>query len=106
MANSIATTILAQLGGTGRLVTMIGAHNFIDRGKGLSLSFRGCRKANRLIITLDESDTYTVELGKFSRCSYTTVYEASGIYADGLRQVIENETGLYLSLGTLGRGAA
>jgi hypothetical protein len=33
--NTVATTILAQLGGAGRLSAMIGAYNFMSAGRGM-----------------------------------------------------------------------
>ena len=96
-----ASIIAAQLGGTGRLNAMIGAHNFIDHGNALSFKFKGSRVATFCKITLDASDTYTVTLAKIRKWELCKEQTFSGVYADQLRELIENTTGLYLSLGTM-----
>ena len=58
---TIAATILAQLGNA-KFIAMTGAKNFMGFGNGLSMQLpRNASKANRLKITLDATDTYTVE---------------------------------------------
>jgi hypothetical protein len=100
MANAASTT-LAQLGGSGRLSAMINAKHFMSSNDGQTLTFKfsGCRKANCVQITLNSMDTYDVEFVKISRkLTCSTAAEYSGIYADNLKQTIEQFTGLYLSL--------
>lgn len=98
--NTIAATILRQLGGVGRLSAMIAASSFSDHGDALSFKFKGCRKYNVCKVTLAPDDTYTVELRHFSLRTLKDKNEVSfsGIYADNLKNLIESETGLYLSL--------
>jgi hypothetical protein len=108
----IANTILAQLGGR-RAVAMLGATRPGDLAaaeRELVLRFRGSRKANILKIRLDADDTYTLRLvkytngrwsdkrGEFTPTREKLVFEASGLYVENLRPVIETETGLFLSL--------
>lgn len=96
---AIAQTILDQFGGLGRLQIMIGAHYFSDLGNGVSFAFKGVRKANRISVTLDADDTYTVEIGKLSRSyKYTVSLKVSDIYAEQLKTIFEEHTGLLLSL--------
>lgn len=100
--NTVATTILAQLGGARRLSVMIGAHSFMSDGPALIFKFRA--KASKGIkaikVTLDPSDTYTVRFWRIGSrgLDVRQVAEHSDVYADDLRTVIEAETGLYLSL--------
>lgn len=102
-----ADVTLQQLGGKNRLSVMIGATEFFseNEGKTLRFKFKMCSKANLIRITLDPSDTYTVEFikqGRLSRKTFTvkssTVKVVDGVYNDMLRDVFENFTGLYLSL--------
>lgn len=95
----IARTIQQQLGN--RALFMLGAHNLLDCGDGLSFRFKGYRKANYCKITLDPTDTYTVEFWKLGRAVTTDpklVSKTAGIYCDQLHTLIETETGLYTSL--------
>jgi hypothetical protein len=95
----IATTTLKQLGGSGRLKAMIGAKHFGCGNKGeLSFRFGLNNKMNYLKITLNSMDTYDLEFGQIKKLEYKVVKKIDGIYCDGLKEVIERTTGLYLSL--------
>jgi hypothetical protein len=102
-SNQVAETILRQMGGLRRLMAMTGAKNFISfkaesespHGRGLGgVSFQ-FPQGKVVRITLDPSDTYTVEFGTI-RGGYKKSHE--GIYAGQLKDLFERETGLYLSL--------
>ena len=105
-AKQITQTIGAQLGGLGRVAVMIGAYGFTHDARG-SLSFRFKAKSikvnekspNYVKISLDPSDTYTVEFGRVHGFDYTVVQKDEGVYCDQLRPLIETTTGLCLSLG-------
>ena len=93
----VAETIIAQLGGTGRLAAMTGARNFMYDSSSLQFSLgRGAsRGISRVRVVLDPSDTYTVVFAtRMGRVVSTT----SDVYADSLRQVFEAETGFYLTV--------
>ena len=101
-----AETTLTQLGGPGRLKAMIGAKDFMsdDEGRTLRFKFSGSKKANFLRITL-VADTYTLafmKIGRLNKKTYETpviaVAELEGVHAEQLAAIIENVTGLYLSL--------
>lgn len=102
-AQTVAATILAQMGGIGRIRAMTGARNFLsysaaadsEHGRGLgAVSFQyGRGKVCR--ITLDPSDTYSVEFGT-TRKGYGPV--VAGLYAESLIPTFERATGLYLSI--------
>ena len=94
----IAQTIIQQLGGGGRLVAMIGAKNFVAIESGLSFKFGACPQYNYLSITLNGMDLYDLRLVKVRAHSIVREKTVSGIYAEDLRQTIESETKLCLSL--------
>lgn len=97
---TVANTILAQLGGSGRLRAMIGASSFMGAAKALTVRFRcrNPRRINTIKVILDPSDTYSVEFWTITSKTMRQVGEvARDVYADSLRQVIESTTGLYLS---------
>jgi len=98
----VAKTIQKQLGH--KALVMMGAKN--QAGGKNYLSFRIGRNAkgvNYIKITLTAMDTYDVEFGAIRGTNYKIKSEAKGIYADMLHDVIEKNTGMYLSLGTMGR---
>jgi hypothetical protein len=105
-----ADIILQQLGGYNRLNVMIGAKDFWseDEGNTLRFTFKMCKQANLIKVKLTVMDTYTVEFHKIGRmtkdhrkpCVLVKTFE--NVYADDLHGVIENFTGLLLSI----RGAS
>ncbi len=109
---AVAQTILAQLGGAGRLAMMVGAKNFVSTPNSVSFKLGGGAKKgiNGVRITLDPSDTYTVQFLKISRASGRVssiglpaaaprvVAEFTDVYADRLMDVFEQATGFYLTL--------
>jgi len=108
-----ADITLQQLGGRGRLKAMIGARDFFSENEGQTLVFKfsGCRKVNSLKVTLNGLDLYDVEFYKIGRYSINRpmsdiVKKVGGydnVHAENLSNVIEGFTGLFLSLGTMGR---
>ena len=93
---------LKQLGGAGRLKAMIGAKNFMHSDGGRTIRFqfpnRKRSKPNFVKITLDPTDTYTLEMGRTIKYDYKVLYKQEGLYASQLKGIIERETGLRLSL--------
>ncbi|MBU0707040.1 hypothetical protein KKG41_01575 [Patescibacteria group bacterium] len=98
MENIIAETILKQLGGWDRLVSMINAKNPINLFEGLSFRFSGSKITNHISIVLQANDTYSIEFGKIREIKYESVKRIHDIYAENLVNVIEDTTGLYLSI--------
>ena len=103
----IAATIVEQLGGMGRLSAMVNARDWVALDKGLQFTFAGKRGMNKCLVHLNADDTYTLELwncrirkGEFIN---EMKYQAEGVYFDMLVDLFERHTGLYLSLGTMGR---
>jgi len=97
----IAQTILAQLGGN-KFVVMTGAKQMMDLGNGLQFKLPATRDfvrngINCVRVILDPTDTYTVEFLKVGK-AIKTIASHSDVYADSLRQIFRNETGLETSL--------
>ena len=97
---AVATTIIKQMGGTVRLGLMIGAHDFVGDCESVQFGFKGSRKANKCRIILEPTDTYRLELWKYSKRTFQAelASEFDGLYWDALKPTFESETGLYLSL--------
>lgn len=100
---TIATTIREQLGR--QACFMMGAKDFL--GDSNSLTFRIGRNAggwSHIKITFSPDDTYEVTFMRFRKlvCVKRSV---PMVYADQLRAIIEQNTQLYLSMGTMGRVA-
>jgi len=96
----IAATILRQLGGSGRLKAMLGAKHFIDHGDGLSFQFpnRQRKRGNYFKVTLDDSDTYTLEFGALRGSNFKVLKTHNNVYASQMKKLFESFTGLRLSL--------
>lgn len=106
---TVANTILQQLGGR-RFIAMTGSKNF--GGTSDSLMFmlaRNKSKAQKMKIILTPADTYTVQLWKVNLRAKTVdgicfmTKEVTDVYCDMLQEVFFDLTGLYTSLGTMGR---
>jgi hypothetical protein len=109
---TVAKTILDQLGGR-RFVAMTGAKDFLGGAASLTFSLPA-RLAqdgiNRVRVTLDPDDTYTVEAFKLTARSAerlaeqarTPVWIRRGVYCDGLAGAFSEATGLETSLGAAG----
>ena len=103
-----AQVILEHLGGN-KFLVMTGAKDLMNGGDYLSFKLpRGfaANGVNLVKITLDPSDTYTVETLRIRGASVVTVAEASMVYVDSLQNVVESQTGFYLTLGNLTTGKA
>jgi len=97
----VGERILEQLGGTNRLQAMISARCVIDdtsEDGGVTIHFKGCQKANCVVITLRATDLYDVTFWKITNTKTKELDTFTNIYASELRHCIENYTGLYLSL--------
>jgi hypothetical protein len=106
----VADIILEQLGGN-KFVVMTGASHFISDGNVLKMTLpRNASNANRLDITLDWDDTYTMRFYKYSpRRLNTKTFEFSqekikevktiqGVYCDMLQEIFTDVTHLYTRL--------
>lgn len=98
---AIADNTIRQLGGYGKLCSMIGAGNFsYSRDKSVTFDFHMCRKANVISVRLNERDLYDVTFRKRNRRTFETVdvKTCNDVYCDKLKETIEEYTGLFLSL--------
>ena|SRR5690625_4736974 len=97
----VAETIVQQLAGHwGRLKVMTGATNpaYSEQDLYFSFRFKMCSKANYCKIKLNSMDTYDIEFGKLWGSKYRVVETVEGVYAEDLKPIFEDFTGLYLSL--------
>jgi hypothetical protein len=101
--HEVAQTILQQLGGH-RFVAMTGAKNLCTDGPALNFALpRGAKDGINAVKVLycQGSDTYTVRFARLGRApsyTFTVIRELEGVYADQLRSIFEQATGLYTSL--------
>lgn len=79
---------------------MTGAYNFTAYPDGVRFQLKAKTKngSNTIRVKLDPSDTYTVEFGTYRNKQLTVKETISDIYCDMLQNIIEQQTGLYLSL--------
>ncbi len=104
--------ILQQLGG-GKFVAMTGCNNFISRDNGKTLQMnipRNHSKANRLWITLNSDDTYTMRFFRYTSCRFNTrtmkmypekiteVKTFEHIFFDQLQELFTEVTWMYTHL--------
>lgn len=104
--NSVAKTILEQLGGR-KFIVMTGAKNLIGAGGNLSFRLPGaggfCKDGiNHVVIMLTASDDYTVIFSRIRGSKVTEISKHEGIYFDQLQEIFSATTGLATSLGTMG----
>ena len=90
-----AQTILDQLGGN-RFSVMTGAKMFMSIDNGLQFNIgRNALKCNKVRITLNLNDLYDVSYYSIRGASVKVKREVTDIYAETLRQEIQEATGLY-----------
>lgn len=95
---------LLQLGGRQALMMIGGSVVTADNRLTVKIKAAARDKIKAIVIILDEgSDTYIVEFWAGRGASMRIVDTTEMVYADTLRTTIEARTGLYLSLGTMGR---
>jgi hypothetical protein len=109
-----ADIILEQLGGH-KFIVMTGSKDFISDGDTLRMTLtRNKSKANRLYITLDPDDTYTMRFFRYTSprlkidhkkgiCEMTEekvteIKTYKMIYCDQLQELFTETTGLYTRL--------
>lgn len=107
---TVAQIIYQQLGGN-KFVVMTGSKNFLDDGNTLRMALaKNASKANRLWITLEADDTYTMRFFRYTAPRYSTktytfsdekiteVRTIKGVYCDMLQELFTEVTGLYTRL--------
>lgn len=94
-------TILQQLGGN-TFIAMTGARLSFDGDNKLIAKIKGSKKYNHVEITHNSLDLYDIRFVKIG--GQKTMYAIkkdetfNNVYADKMVNLIESETGLYLSL--------
>lgn len=111
---TVAQIILEQLGGN-KFVVMTGSKNFLDDGNTLRMALtKNASKANRLWITLEADDTYTMRFFKYTPGGWKVNHKTGTvtdkpekieevktykmIYCDQLQELFTEVTGLYTRL--------
>ena len=110
IADEIAKQMGAARGGMRQIAAFTGAKNFRamrDDGNirgGLAFMFPRTKNSNseigtvnRVQITLEANDTYTVEFGYTHGGKYSEKFKMAGVYGDMRRDLWWNHTGLALS---------
>jgi hypothetical protein len=99
-ATDVAATIANQIGN--RALVMFGATNLLGDANTLQFKIgKNASKATHVRVTLDPSDTYTVEfirVGRSPHFTVTPIDSQSMVYGDQLRTVIGTFTGMYWNL--------
>jgi AraC-like DNA-binding protein len=95
----VAQTILEQLGGN-RFCAMTGASNLVAGQNMLQFKIgRGAaNKANLARVDLAADDTYTVKFYSVRGTSIRQISEHVAVYADALRRLFTQQTGMAVSL--------
>lgn len=95
----IATEIVRQFGGFGRLKAMVNGRDYVAIERGLMFRFSGSQKANKAIITLEPTDLYKLELYQLRRNGEARMISRwSGLYADQMLEAFRKGTGLHLRI--------
>jgi len=94
-----AAETLKQLGGN-KFIMMTGAKNFAFGSNGLSFKIgRNAKAVNYVVIDLNGKDLYDMKFQKGTR----VLKKANDVYGDQLQKIFTKYTGMYTSLGTMGR---
>lgn len=103
----VAETMLVQLGGTYRLVSFVGAKDFVSMtfpSGMMGVQFKIGRGAkdniNVVQIALDQAtDTYTMIFGRSHGGKWKPLKVHANVYCDDLMDRFEEYTGFYLTFG-------
>lgn len=103
MNNTICKTILEQLGGN-RFLIMTGSKNVTFAGNTVHMRLiPNSSHTNRMSITLEATDLYTMKFTSFFRGKSTVKVQFNDVYCDQLVPLFEQTTGLRASLGSFGK---
>jgi hypothetical protein len=97
----VAFTILQQLGGSGKVGAMIGVKQFVCGLNGeliIRFKAKAHKKINCVKISLNTKDLYDMEFIKLEKFDHKTVHNENDVYAEQLKPIFEQVTGLRLSL--------
>lgn len=109
--NETIATMLAQMGGAGMVATMTGAQIVHDnQDNSVKLVFpkqQGVHQISHLVVKYNGgTDLYDLQGYRYNKRTFACplVYERGGVYAEDLRRICEDVTGLYFSMGMLVAG--
>lgn len=94
--SQVASIIKNQIGN--KALYMMGAKNLATSGNDLSFRIKGSKRVNHVKVALNSMDTYDITFSKIWGVKIAEVASHDGIYCDMMQDLIEKETGLYLSL--------
>jgi len=99
MANmEVAQTILHQLGDR-KFIVMTGAKNLIGSHNSFSCKIgRNSKAISHVKITLNSKDLYDIEFIRIRKYEAKIINSYNDIYCDQLKDIFEENTGLYLTL--------
>jgi len=102
---AVAKTIIEQFGG-GRSTYMIGAKNIVahnEKNGGVSMKHMkttiNSKPANYFKVLLNENDLYDLEFGWIRGHTYTVRETFTNVFAEDLKELFEDTTKLYLTMG-------
>ena len=99
---TVAQTILRQLGGN-KFIAMTGAMNLLATDKGLQCKIGTGATDGITHLRIDlVNDLYTMTFLKVRGTNIKTIATVEMVYADRLRDVFTEKTGMHTSLGTMG----
>jgi hypothetical protein len=97
---TIATNIIQQMGGFGKISMLTGAKNFVAGVNYVAFTIgKGAKnKINKVKVTLNSQDLYDVEFGREWGMKYTKISGSENIFNDMLMDEFETATGFFLTL--------
>lgn len=99
MTRSQATETISQLGGK-KFIAMTSAKSFVygENGLQFSIGSGAKRKINKVVISLNDSDTYNMQFWSIKGVDMRKVAEHKNVYNDMIRNIFTFETGFLTSL--------
>ena len=94
---SIATSIINQLGGINRLYAMVGIKDVMEVKGGVCFKIKS-PIANYIKIELNENDLYNIEIGKIKGFNYEVRKSENDMPVSSLKSLIEKTCKVSLSL--------
>lgn len=95
----IAKMIFEQLHIRRLFTAMVGAKDYVATDNGLRFRIgKNSSNANRIEISLDPNDTYTITFVRVAKGGYNALECIDNVYVDMMHDVIERYTGLYTTL--------
>ena len=103
MTKQQADITLKQLGGN-KFIAMTGAKQFSFGKQGLGFRIgKNSKSINYVRVDLKSNDLYDMEFIRIRGSKIKVVKKVTGVYNDQLQKIFTKHTGLYTSLGTMGR---